>query len=279
MSLYKLNSNVKRVRSVIINVSMAAICTIFISGCILGPTNDRFPNLKADVAALSTVDVVLDVTVLAEIEGDAIGINRENHLTTIRESKAAIQEKFTKLGAKANFIYAGSGIFHSNLPDTEYFYSKNYKSTGEVFRGYELTIPIGEPENLAFLRTVALEAEKYNRKKRKRDANIEPLHFKNIPPYFNESYASRLAIIRIFRNNVSFEKNDGKSAFAETLLMHAGGGFSVGMGPTYGLKTAVSIALIDTRTGRLIWQTWTTDARSPTDAVLDSALSRIDFYR
>ena len=276
MNVYKLKYCGKRIKSVMANVSVAAICTIFVAGCVPGPSNDRFPNLKADLATLSTVDVVLDVTVLADIKGDAIGIDRENHLTTISEWKAAIQKKFNEIGAGVNFIHAGSGVFHSNDPDTQYFYSENYKSTGEVFRGYELPMPIGEPDNVAFLRKVLQEAEEYNKKKISGDETLAPVVFAGIPPFFVESGAERLVVVKIFRNNVSFGKRLGMNVLAEAMMMPVGGGESVGVSPSDGIGTAISMAIVDTSTGRLIWQTRATDSKTTVNAVLAAVLKRLD---
>lgn len=225
---------------------------LLFTGCVSKPV-DRFPDLAENRAAFKEVDMVLDVTILADIEGKKLGIDKAKHEKAIADTKLALIETFAEAEIKANFIHAGSGVFFIAEENQAYFYTEGFNGTDEEFVGYTIDNELGDEQHINFLRKVNDDAANFAPTLAEGETKVAPLIFSEIPAYFSALPTGRLMVIKVRTGEISTAKSIGVGLTTGLLTAVLSGGTYVATSSAVS-NTEVNLSVINTQSGELIWQ-------------------------
>lgn len=232
--------------------NLVFFCCVFLvlGGC---ATVDRFPTKSDDYSAIKEVDIILDLTVISDIRGSKLGIDIQKHKLLTKEIKQLLAQRFAEKNIKANFIYAGSGIFFEKAEDLKYFFADNFKDTDIPFDRYEHVVSFHDEKVLKFLKKVDSEGILFAPKLEEGAQKVNPLFFTDIPDVIRELPSERLGVFKVSVFLVSKLKSFAWGAATGAISLAASGGTILAIN-TGVSATHANFTLIDTNTGRLLWQ-------------------------
>ena len=140
-------------------LTISVMC-IFMGAC--ASPRDRFPGFIEQVSGKTSIDVVIDAVFFSDIEGSALGFNSSRNAEALEEIKTSVTKSLAERGFSVEFLDVMNGVFYEKMPEVNYFYSSNWKSTGEDYVGPNVDVsesPWSSPDMTSFLRAVVKEAQ------------------------------------------------------------------------------------------------------------------------
>lgn len=229
---------------------------VMLTGCAVTP-NKRFPTFANDVQQIRTVDVVIDASVLADIDGDDLGVNKQVNEAALAKTKNAITQLFLQKGIKANVVFTSVGLFLKSDEETKIFFSNDFESTGEEF-----TKPLASDESSPWLSEQSKEfltklhsrgmVENKSNSKRKKKIKAAKVMPQDIPPFVTEMQSDLLAFIRIGGAEISMGKSVGVGIATGILTAILTGGAYIATSTPVS-SSSVYLTLFDVKQSEVVW--------------------------
>lgn len=256
-------------------VAMLSACAV--------TSKQRFPEFVQAAKTNKNIDVLVDVMVYSDIEGDDVGINPEKNRNALDKAVTAADKALRAKGFEPNFVFKGSGLFFKAKEDANYVltdtkevkeendesdFNQSQDSTYEAVEEYSANKPflgpqslgyIGEwsaPETSSFLQSFFQAAKLMNTQQDNEEAKqkqITSFSSDQIPQVIKQGSAPMLVVMQASVGEVSGGKTAGSAILTGLLTgILSGGAYIYSSAPVSG-HTA-DLAVLNTRTGKIMWQ-------------------------
>lgn len=247
------------------------LATLVISGCAGLTPQKRFPSFSEQIQHVKNVDIVMDVTILSDIEGSKLGINKENNVKTLEKMKQTLTTELKKRGYQPNFLFSSNGLLLEQPEEKQFFYSKDFSSTGEAFDQ-----PMTENKNSDWLKeenkkffTKAIKmAKAKNSSNRSKSKKAVKMTYADIPENVKALRSDLLVLVKGSVGEVGMDKTIGSSILTSVFTaVLTGGAYIYASAPVS--ASTMDIAIIDLKKPAVVWHNRT---KGGDTATLNSAL-------
>jgi hypothetical protein len=250
-----------------LKIFISIVAIVILSGCSTLTPEQRFPNFAKQVGTVKSIDVVVDATVLSDIDGDNIGFNLKKNQIAREQVATSIRSEFNKKGIEANIIFASSGLFiepSKEESETKFVLSDDWKETGEVFvepvasnsesvwlteKGKKLLKKIS---SRGLVENKSEKSDKAEKRYKEKVASTPKVTAADIPESVSLLSSDLLAVIRYSANEVSTGKSVGAGIATGILTAVLTGGMYVSVSmPVSSMN--IDATLFDLSKSDVVW--------------------------